>query len=162
MNHSLISAAWSMLESVTPLAHDCGGYCGHACCLPDEDGQGGVFLFPGEDMLLQGVDWARIEPASPNALAPMLVCEGRCERARRPLGCRIFPLTPVVNGEGLVTVRLDRRAWAVCPLMPHGLRGLQGTFVEAVQGALSLVAQDPEGLAFLRAWQALEECYARL
>ena len=40
-----------LLECVTPLKTDCGRACGGACCQPDEDGQGGMLLFPGEEAL---------------------------------------------------------------------------------------------------------------
>ena len=43
--------AREMLMDVTPLRRDCGGVCGAACCACDEDGQGGMLLFPGEDAL---------------------------------------------------------------------------------------------------------------
>ena len=50
---------------------DCGLLCGAACCQPDEDGQGGVHLFPGERAGLEDCAWGRIVPGG---LAPMLVC----------------------------------------------------------------------------------------
>ena len=40
--------ARALLEGETPLNRDCGGLCGAACCQPDEDGLGGMLLFPGE------------------------------------------------------------------------------------------------------------------
>ena len=43
-----VMAARDLLEQVTPLRTDCGRYCGGACCLSDEDGQGGMLLVPGE------------------------------------------------------------------------------------------------------------------
>ena len=43
--------ARDLLSDVTPLKTDCGRICGGACCQPDEDGQGGMLLFPGEEGL---------------------------------------------------------------------------------------------------------------
>ena len=71
----------------------------------------------------------------------------------------IFPLTPVVDEGGAVDVRFDYRARPLCPILRDGLRGLRGEFIDAARQALNEIARDPEGLAFLRAWQALEEQY---
>jgi hypothetical protein len=142
----------------TPMCFDCGALCGAACCQSDADGQGGVHLFPGEEALLEGCGWGRIVPDS---LAPMLVCQGVCDRAARPLGCRIFPLTPVRGKNGLWTVRMDARARAMCPLAAHGLSGLDPAFPRAVREALRIVAGEAEGNAFLEKWAALEAEYRR-
>jgi len=115
----------------------------------DEDGQGGVYLFPGEEKLL---------PGKSDGFAPVYDCGGVCEREKRPLGCRIFPLTPVKSEKGW-TVRMDRRARAMCPLVRSGLRGLDPEFVRAVRRALLRIACKPEGEAFLVKWQALEDCF---
>ena len=158
MNRDTLLRAYAIIGERTPMLSDCGLLCGAACCQPDEDGQGGVHLFPGERELLADCGWGCIQPAS---LAPMLVCEGPCERDRRPLGCRIFPLTPVRGGNGRWTVRVDVRARAMCPLAASGIRGLDPSFVRAVRDALRAVAEDPEGDAFLEKWHALEEAYRR-
>lgn len=160
MDRKRLEAARKLLENVTPMAFDCGRTCQAACCQSDEDGQGGVFLFPGEEALIGG-DWARIEQADELFGAPalMLTCAGTCDRSKRPLGCMIFPLTPVVDEAGHVDVRFDCRARPLCPILRDGLRGLRRDFVKAVRQALNEIAADPEGLAFLKEWQALEEQY---
>ncbi len=147
MDRQRIEAARRMIGDLTPLPHDCGELCGAACCRPDEDGDGGMYLFPGEA-------WA--ERTLDGDFAPIAVCEGRCERESRPLACRIFPLTPVLT-DGVWKVRMDARARAMCPLAPSGAKGLQKAFARAVVKAIRLIAEDPEGDAFLRAWQAREE-----
>lgn len=147
--------AWALLGACTPLKGDCGALCGAACCAPDEDGQGAVQLFPGERALIGAVGWARFEEADAGVT---LVCEGHCERAKRPLGCRIFPLTPVRRG-GAWDVRLDRRAWAMCPLMGSGIMGLAPDFVEAAREAVRMLAADAEIEPFLRAWARRERAY---
>lgn len=154
----VIRRACGIIGALTPMASDCGALCGAACCGTDEDGQGGVHLFPGEAALLRDAEWGRIVPAT---LAPMLVCEGPCDRERRPLGCRIFPLTPVRGRDGRWTVRMDARARAMCPLSRSGLKGLDPAFVRAVRDALRLIAEDPEGDAFLEKWAALEAEYRK-
>ena len=158
MRQEILSRAYDAIGEHTPMLHDCGALCRAACCRPDADGQGGVHLFPGEKALLADCAWGRIVP---DAFAPMLVCEGMCQRDARPLGCRIFPLTPVRGKNGKWTVRMDARARAMCPLAAHGLSGLDPAFPRAVRDALRIVAEDPEGDAFLEKWAALEAQYRR-
>ncbi len=159
MDRMLLERARALLENITPMNRDCGRICGAACCQPDEDGRGGVFLFPGEEDLAGG-EWAsvtRVENAPGRGF--MLTCGGTCDRARRPLGCMIFPLTPEMDAEGRVSMRFDLRARPLCPLLRNGLMGLRMDFREAPREAMQLIASDTEGLAFLREWEALERQY---
>lgn len=159
MNQELLKAARDKMKDVCPMVWDCGIKCGAACCHPDEDGLGGMYLFPGEEQLT-GSDWAEIIPAMMGERnVNMLVCDGRCSRDKRPLGCMIFPLTPVVDEDGQVDVRFDCRARPICPLLRNGERGLQQEFVDCVRETLQMIADDEEGLRFLRDWQALEQQY---
>ena len=163
MDTQLLRRALDLLETVTPLETNCGLLCSGACCRPDEDGQGGVLLFPGERALLESESWLRVVPAPVKVNGVdygMMLCDGTCERAMRPLGCRIFPLTPVLRGDRW-NVRLDRRAWAMCPLMEHGIRGLSAEFVRTVCKAVNLIGSDPEGREFLLAWERAEAEYGR-
>ena len=158
MNQEILINARGLLGGLTPMLTDCGQLCGAACCRPDEDGQGGVYLFPGEEALLEPCAWGRV---GPSPFTPMLTCEAPCDRERRPLACRIFPLTPVRGKSGRWTVRMDVRARAMCPLVRSGIGGLDPDFVRAARDALRLIARDPEGDAFLEKWAALEEEYRR-
>ncbi|MBR3504700.1 MAG: hypothetical protein IKO07_10745 [Clostridia bacterium] len=159
MDRDILEQARSLLKDVTPMYRDCGRICGALCCQPDEAGKGGVFLFPGEETLVKG-GWASVSRVE-NGPGPglMLTCAGECEREKRPLGCMIFPLTPEVDGEGRVTMRFDARARPLCPLLRNGLMGLRRDFREAARQAMQLIASDPEGLAFLREWEAIERQY---
>ena len=118
MNRDTILRARALIGALTPMLSDCGALCGAACCRPDADGQGGVYLFPGEEALLEDCGWGEIVP---DAFAPMLMCRGPCDRERRPLACRMFPLTPVRGRDGLWTVRTDARA-----RVPAGRPGPEG------------------------------------
>ena len=51
MKDSLLRA-YDIIGEKTPLLTDCGALCGAACCRTDDDDQGGVFLFPGEEELI--------------------------------------------------------------------------------------------------------------
>jgi hypothetical protein len=143
-----------ILKDVTPLKTDCGRACGGACCQPDEDGQGGMLLFSGEEAL-----YAELPEGfflrEDNAVLPgmrLLTCGGICEREARPLSCRLFPLLPTRTG-----AKMDRRAWAVCPLMESGKRGLNPAFVEAVKEAGKILYACPEHAALLDALHAFNE-----
>lgn len=155
MNHDLILAAREVLGDLTPMRSDCGRLCGAACCQPDEDGQGGVYLFPGEEDLMNAA-WGR---GVHDDFAPMLVCDGPCDRNARPFACRIFPLTPVRREDGKWSVRMDARARAMCPLVRSGVKGLNPDFAKAARRAIRLLAEDPEMESFLNHWQTLEEEY---
>ena len=144
--------AYAVIGGLTPLKTDCGELCGRACCSPDEDGQGGMLLFPGEEELCAG-DWRTVEHT---AAGELLSCTSPCPRDARPLACRIFPLTPVFS-KGVWTVRMDARARVMCPLARSGVQGVDREFALAVRKALRLVASTPEGDEFLRRWQAAED-----
>lgn len=154
MNTDIIRKAYDIIGDLTPLTCDCGDTCGKACCSPDEDGQGGMLLFPGERPICEG-DWNHIDETPAGGV---LVCDSPCPRDARPLACRIFPLTPVFS-KGAWTVRMDARARTMCPLVRHGVKGLDREFALAVRSALRLIAEDPEGEEFLKSWQAAEEEY---
>ena len=159
MTDELLDRACARIGDLTPMLTDCGALCGAACCHTDDDGQGGVHLFPGEAARLKACDW--VDRTTPGSFAPVMMCAGHCERDKRPLGCRIFPLTPVRGKNGKWTVRMDARARAMCPLTQSGINGLNPDFVKAVRDALRIIAEDPEGDAFLEKWHALEEEYRK-
>lgn len=149
-----VMAARELLADVTPLNGDCGRCCGGACCQSDEDGQGGMLLFPGEEALYrplpEGFSLSRDDGVLPGLT--LLTCGGSCDRAQRPLSCRLFPLLPTPAG-----CRLDRRAWAVCPLMESGKAGLRRAFVDAVSQAGRLLYACPEHARFLDAIHSYNE-----
>ena len=149
-----ILKAYSLIGELTPLERDCGELCGKACCSADEDGQGGMLLFPGERALCEG-DWCRIENTDAGEI---LTCLAPCPRDKRPLACRIFPLSPVFS-KGSWTVRMDARARVMCPLVRYGVKGLNREFALAVRDALRLIASTPEGEKLLQDWQQSEEQY---
>ena len=154
MSKSTIMAARSAIGRLTPAQGDCGKLCGAACCAPDDEGKGGVYLFPGEEALLKDVSWGTVTDTD---FAPMLVCRGPCVRSMRPIACRIFPLTPVPNGSGW-SAAVDTRARPICPLALR-LGDLRPDFVRGVRSAIRILASDPDTEAFLRRWAGLEGRY---
>lgn len=120
----VIKSCYSLLRSVTPLEFDCGRLCNGKCCKGDE--KTGMLLFPGEEALIDP-DINVIETESGEKIA---VCNGTCDRNRRPLSCRIYPLFPVVSEDGSVNVIFDLRA--DCPLA-SGSYKFTRRFVKAVR-----------------------------
>lgn len=151
-----VARAREMLENVTPLKRDCGRICGAACCAPDEDGQGGMLLFPGEERLYEALPPGCTLRTDDSVMPGMklMICSGVCERSARPLSCRIFPLTPVLSlreGRERLSVRMDPRAFSVCPLCENGVRGMDEAFARAVMDCGRLLNQCEEHRAYLRA-----------
>ena len=94
------------LGRFTPLRTDCGVLCGERCC--GGDSETGMLLFPGEPTTLA------VQCAGERRVA---VCRGTCERRRRPLSCRLFPVLPVRDAGGRVRVAVDLRGGGLCPLV---------------------------------------------
>lgn len=148
---SALLLARDILAHITPLNRDCGQLCGHACC----QGPGGMVLYPGEAALYarlpKGFQITRDDGFLPDAR--LLTCQGICDRDTRPLACRIFPLQFIITPTGEGDVRLDPRAWQMCPLMSSGITGLAPAFVQAGREAAAILAKDPQQQAFLLAQQ---------
>ena len=143
--------ARALLDSLTPLKTDCGRLCGGACCAGDE--QTGMLLFPGEERFYDGCDFGRIVPANfslGGRAALLFVCRGRCERANRPLACRLFPLFLAFGKDGTPRLRMDPRSADVCPLYGSGIAGLSSAFVDAAKEAYGLLLDDEACAAYLR------------
>lgn len=156
-----LKTARTLLENVTPLTTDCGLLCGHACCKPSEDSGDSVWLFPGEEAL--SMPWGKITDASlPVTGIPVrsLFCTSPCARENRPFQCMIFPLVPYFSKKkNAWSVRMDRRAYMVCPLTGYGKRGLNPAFVENVEKAVQIIARTEAGERFLQALAREEEVY---
>ena len=154
--------ARELLTDVTPLRRDCGLTCGAACCRCDEDGQGGMLLFPGEEALYDPLPEGFTLTADDGVMPGMrlLTCVGSCRRDQRPLACRMFPLTPVLiasEGKEQLRVRVDPRAFAVCPLSASGVRGMDAAFGRAVLEAARTLCLCGEHRAYIRALSAYFE-----
>lgn len=142
------------LKDVTPLKRDCGRVCGARCCDPLEGEETGMLLFPGEEACYAGQPgWALRD----TAMGWMAVCSGRCDRAERPLACRMFPLLPVPDRDGKVRALVDLRARAVCPLARQGIEAMDPAFIGAVKEAGECLMADAEQAAFLEALAGEQE-----
>ena len=145
--NNLLERAYALLEELTPLTTDCGAVCDGRCCQESADSEG-MLLFPGEETLLAGEECYRIRPADGGWL---LTCSGTCDRTRRPLSCRIFPLFPYVTEDGRVRAVYDPRGYRMCPLVRECAHvPLDRDFVRAVRMAGRILMQDPACADFLR------------
>ena len=159
---SIYAYVYALLENVTPQKYDCGEKCGGICCADSEEGTG-MYLYPFEEsMYFPATKWAYIEPSGffyADSEALLLSCPGKCERALRPLACRIFPLVPYKKAGERMKIIFDPRATYMCPLLPEELTD---EFIEAVGRAMRAIVKLKEGRAFIEAQSALIDEYVRL
>lgn len=148
-----LKRARAILENVTPLKTDCGLTCQGACCRPLEGEMSGMLLFPGEEKYYEGREGYRMTETEAGTL---LICSGRCDRADRPLSCRLMPLIPLVREDG-VKVAIDHRARTVCPLARQGKDALDPAFVSAVREAGRILAEDEKQLVFLKKLTGMQD-----
>lgn len=143
----VLKRAWALLADVTPLDVNCGQVCNARCCHAD-DQSSGMRLFPGEEQLVAACGY-RLTLTSDGG--ELLECDGHCDRALRPLACRMFPLFPYVDEEGRVRAVYDPRAWRLCPLVRECAHvPLQRDFVRAVRRAGRVLMEDPRCAAYLQ------------
>lgn len=113
-----LQKALDELENITPLKpFNCGKLCSARCCSGgDNDGMG---LFPGEKELLENCKDFEINDSEGNFGEPVVVCRGGCDRRKRPLACRIFPLFPlaVERENKIVIVPVPDPRAGMCPLL---------------------------------------------
>lgn len=124
----VIESCYSQLRRVTPLEFDCGKICNGKCCKGDDST--GMIVFPGEEQLIDK-NMKIYKNADGDTVA---VCNGSCDRNRRPLACRIYPLFPVLvndeKGKEEIEVVFDLRA--DCPIV-EGEYKINPRFEKAVK-----------------------------
>lgn len=131
---------FKVLGDLTPLRADCGQLCDGACCKGDE--RTGMRLFPYEESELRVI---QTEEG-----VRLAVCDGTCDRTKRPLACRIFPFFPTIDEEGEIFVEEDSRAVVICPMIGHEDEILfDRKFLKAVKKVGEILAEDEECRAFL-------------
>ena len=107
----VILKCYEFLGDETPLEFDCSRICKNKCCKGDENT--GMILFPGEENLIDPNIKIKISQTGEK----IAVCNGTCDRIKRPLSCRIYPFFPLVKefrNNKRVKVIFDLRA--DCPL----------------------------------------------
>lgn len=120
----VILTCYSLLRKETPLSYDCGKICNGKCCKGDENT--GMILYPGEEEFLD----ENIKIKETQSGVKIAVCNGNCDRNKRPLSCRIYPLFPLMSENGKVKAIIDIRA--DCPLK-NGDYKFNRTFIRKVK-----------------------------
>ena len=129
---------YKLLEKATPIGVDCGQLCNGACC--EGDGETGMYLFPFEECMYDGrEEWLKIYDSDfifKGKPVKIAICNGTCDRKKRPLSCRIFPLFKI-DGE----LKNDLRAVHVCPLAKGNitLEEYDQTFVENTKKVFNIL-----------------------
>ncbi len=139
----LYNQVYQLLNKVTPLNTDCGRECRKACCQGEET-DFGMYLFPGEEIMQSESDFLYLKPVTINGNQVLLaICNGECDRNKRPLACRIFPLTPYFTKKGILTIIIDPGAFQVCPLAREmGRNDLNPDFVKKVRQVCQLLIKN--------------------
>lgn len=154
IKRELYEKAYEILDRVTPIQSDCGALCGKACCNSTDD-DSGMYLFPGEDVMFsESQPWLKIELSDftygNNKPVLIAICTDQCQRELRPLACRIFPLTPYMTHNGVMSIKIDSRAIPMCPLAKQFTTdALDETFVAAVARVFRLLAKEKEIQSFV-------------
>ena len=136
----LYDKVFKTLKDYTPLTVDCGVLCNHACCKGDENT--GMILFPFEETTLNVKTTENGDR--------LVVCDGCCDRDKRPLACRIFPFFPTIDDRDKIFVELDYRATRLCPMIEHCDELLfDPKFLKAVKKVGKLLSKDDDCKEFL-------------
>jgi hypothetical protein len=141
---NVLKSCYSVLGRYTPLDFDCGMLCGGECCKGDENT--GMLLFPGEEKLVDPS--MTIKEMDDGTL--VAVCNGTCDRRKRPLSCRIYPVFPLIienDGKEYVEVDFDERAR--CPLTKGDIT-LDRRFCKAVKRVGKYLQLNEETASFYR------------
>ena len=155
-------AIYRLLDRVSPIADDCGKLCGSACCTYEAPGDEshddfsmGLYLLPGEEKIFSGdEDWLQWSweyaenyefPDSWHGKVYFLKCLDApfCNRKKRPLQCRIFPITPHIDEYGnLFMIYQSGQLPYSCPLISDKIK-LNDDFLKANYTVWKHLLRDP-------------------
>lgn len=146
---NIILGAYERLYHKTPLGfYNCGRLCDGLCCRGDCKG---MWLYPYEEELFADKEGFEVCETEGNYGYPMVICSGECNRAERPLACRIFPLFPLVyetDGKLNFEVIYDPRA-NMCPLVAKK-EPLDHLFIKEVRKTARYLAKDEKILEYMK------------
>ena len=151
---ALYQRAYALLEDVTPIKADCGQLCEKACCRVEEEITG-MYLFPEENIMFRDMpSYARLYDTDfeydYGKYADLFTCDGSCERSRRPLACRIFPLLPYCKEGEEPRIIMDPRGRGICPLARAlSIEELGPEFVAAVERVAALLMKNQQTRKFI-------------
>ncbi len=148
----LYEKIYKIMGDLTPLKADCGILCDKSCCKGDEST--GMRLFPFEQ--------SELPVKSLENGVRLVVCNGKCDRTKRPLACRIFPFFPTIDEKGRIFVECDIRGALLCPLISHADEIIfDKRFFKALKKAGKILAKDEECRTFLYETTAEIDTYSK-
>ena len=119
-----------------------------------------MYLFPGEKKVYELLEpkWIKIEKSDfkykyENKEKNLFIafCDENCDRYQRPLACRIFPLTPILDKSGKLDIIIDPRSKSICPLgQAFKLDDFEPAFLKNVKKAFTLLCKNKEFYAFMK------------
>lgn len=141
-----LESAYGFLKYASPLRTDCGKLCSKNCCHQNDKG---MLLFPGEEKFFENdKDFnVKIDSEGRN----LLFCNGKCDRKKRPVSCRIYPLFPYTyeeNGRIIQKVIYDIRGINSCEIIDKHLK-VRRSFVSSVRKAGKVLLLDEKCKEFL-------------
>lgn len=110
-----------------------------------------MWLYPYEEDLFADKEGFKVCETEGNYGYPMVICSGECDRAERPLACRIFPLFPLVTEEdGKIRIKVIRDPRAtMCPIVRSSKR-IDPKFVRQVRMAARYLVRDEKILDYIK------------
>ncbi len=152
----VIESCYSYLRKVTPLEFDCGKICNGKCCKGDENT--GMIIFPGEESFVdKNMKIFKNEDGDTVA-----VCNGNCDRNKRPLACRIYPLFPLlVTSEGKDAVKVIFDCRADCPIT-EGNYEITRRFEKAVRRVGKYLLLNEDTKAYYKELSQVQSDYLEL
>lgn len=152
----VIESCYSQLRKITPLDFDCGKICNGKCCKGDE--KTGMIIFPGEEKFVDE-NLKIFKNADGDTVA---VCNGSCDRNKRPLSCRIYPLFPLLTEkEGKTTIEVIFDYRADCPIA-KGEYNINRKFKKAVKRVGKYLLLNEETKEYYKEVSQLQTDYIEL
>lgn len=149
-------ALYKIIGSATPISADCGRLCNNACCEVTDEITG-MYLFPHENVMYENMPiWGELYDTDftygEGKEVELFTCTGKCDRAMRPLSCRIFPLVPYAHEGEEMKIIMDKRGRGMCPLIDAiKTEELSEEFVKRVSCAMKLCMCNRETREFIYA-----------
>ena len=159
------SRIYKLFDKVTPLSKDCGVLCDGACC-KDGDEETGMLLFPYEEEFLKNSDFGRIEDTAceygENKTSKIFFCN-KCNRALRPLACRIFPLMPYKKEGSPLKIVMNPLAKNMCPLARSlKVKQLEPDFIKNVRKAMNNILKLNDGEDYIIMLSEIADEYTKI
>ena len=110
-----------------------------------------MWLYPYEEELFADKEGFEVCETEGNYGYPMVICSGVCDRAERPLACRIFPLFPLVlEKDGKVTIKVIRDPRAtMCPIV-RSSKKIDPSFVREVRLTARRLIRDKKMFDYMK------------